>query len=91
MINSELSIANYGVHGVYFRIVSNNAQYYEISPSQDILYSSAKVNIVFRLKKNMLSINHRESYTNTLEKVVSITKKHLFLVQWAMITDEELR
>ena len=91
MISKGLKITNYGIHGVYFRIVSTHSQYYEITPNQDILYSSAKVKVSFKLKKNLLSINPRESYTNTFEKVEAVTKKHLFYVQWAMITEDELR
>ena len=87
LICQDLTITNYSIHGIYFRIMSNHSQYYEINPSQDILYASARVHITFKLKKNLLAINPRDSFVNTFQKLESITKKHLFYVQWAVISD----
>lgn len=49
--NSDLSITNFSTQSIYFRILSNSAQNYEINPSQDIIQPSACRKIKFKLKK----------------------------------------
>ena len=87
LFSADLKISNRSANAIYFRIASNNTQYYEITPSQDILHSSATNNILFRLKKSMLAINPRDSYANSFQKLSDVTQKHLFEVQWAVLSD----
>lgn len=85
LISYGLTISNYSQQSIYYRVVSNSSAYYEITPWQDILHSSAISEIAFKLKKGMMAINPRDSYTNNLEKIKDLTSHHLFYVQWAPI------
>ncbi len=83
--NSDLKITNFSNHSIYFRILSNYAQHYEINPSQDILQPSTSRTIQFKLKKATMNVNPNDYYPNNFSKVQDITKKHILEVQWALV------
>ncbi len=58
---------------IYFRIRSNNNQYYEIKPQQDILAPRNNINILFKLKtkpQNNSSIDNSVSKFKIMSKIV---------------------
>lgn len=89
--NSDLKITNFSNHSIYFRILSNGAQHYEINPPQDILQPSNARTVQLKLKKHTFALAPSDYYPNTLAKVKDVTSKHLFDVQWAIVTEEQLR
>jgi hypothetical protein len=88
---TDLKMSNFGLHSLYFRVLSNSPQYYEILPSQDILHSAGTTTFSFKLKKHLLALNPRDAFANTLDKVTEHIRKHLFYLQWGPLTDEQLR
>lgn len=71
--------------------MSNSADNYEISPSQDIIQPSACCKIKFRLKKTKMALLPSDNYQNHASKLKELTKNHFFEVQWATVTDDDLR
>lgn len=67
-----------GHKSVYFKILSNSAQTYEISPSQDIIEPSASSQILFKLKKGTISLGPSDVYPNEFAKIKDLTKNHIF-------------
>lgn len=76
--NSDLSITNFSTQSIYFRILSNSAQNYEINPSQDIIQPSACRKIKFKLKKTKMSLMPSDHYPNGASKIKDVSKDHLF-------------
>lgn len=91
LISSDLKITNFSNHSVYFRILTNAAQYYEVIPSQDIIQSGATIGTMFKMKKQKMVLSPTDMYPNNFTKIIDMVKKHLFEVQWAMMSDEQMR
>lgn len=81
---------NLSDQSLYFKIRSNNPQFYEIAPQQEILNPSATANIVFKLRKDRLVIGPNERYASNLAKIEDKINGNLFEVQWTHITDDEI-
>ena len=69
LVNTDLKINNFSTQSIYFRIVGNAVQYYDIAPSQDILYPSTSCSIVFRFKKALIKISPNDHHSNNFAKI----------------------
>ena len=46
---------------------------------------------MFKMKKQKMVLSPTDMYPNNFTKIIDMVKKHLFEVQWAMMSDEQMR
>lgn len=75
---------------LYFRIKSNNPDYYEIRPTQDILEINAVLAVAFRLnvRKITSSYDRNASQRTILSRFV---ENNAFEFAWGEITEQHIR
>lgn len=75
---------------LYFRIKSNNPDYYEIRPTQDILEINAVLAVAFRLNVRKITSNYdrNASQRTVLSRFV---ENNAFEFAWGEITEQHIR
>lgn len=75
---------------LYFRIRSNNPDYYEIRPTQDILEINANLAVAFRLNLRKITGNYEKSASQraALSRCV---ENNAFEFAWGEITEQDIR
>lgn len=90
LVNQELRVANRTGSRLYFRIRSNNPDYYEIRPTQDILEINAELAVAFRLNLRKITSNYEKSASQraVLSRCV---ENNAFEFAWGEITEQDIR